>query len=111
MSTIIIYREPQELQPGDRRAGRDDAPSVVELFACADDVATLENSPTATPHHGALRGLVHELCNLGPEFQVSQYTLSDRFDLRPLVLRTALTYLELGGALRQKTPGSTRATR
>jgi ATP-dependent DNA helicase RecQ len=32
------------------------------------------------------------------------HTLSSRHDLRPLVLRTALTYLELAGTLRQGTP-------
>jgi ATP-dependent DNA helicase RecQ len=35
---------------------------------------------------------------------VSEYELSVRHDLRPLVLRTALTYLELDGLLRQGTP-------
>jgi ATP-dependent DNA helicase RecQ len=35
---------------------------------------------------------------------VSLYALGIRHDLRPLVLRTALTYLELAGAVRQLTP-------
>ena len=38
------------------------------------------------------------------EFAVSEYELSGRHDLRPLVLKTVLTYLELDGVLRQGTP-------
>src|SRR2546423_10162435 len=50
------------------------------------------------------QGLVQELLSLGPEFDVGLYDLSSRHDLRPLVLRTLLTYLELNGVLRQGTP-------
>lgn len=86
------------------RAGRDDKPSVVELLACPDDVPTLENfvyGDTPTPE--SLRGLMDEILSLGPEFSLKEYDLSTRHDLRPLVLRTALTYLELGGVLKQGT--------
>jgi ATP-dependent DNA helicase RecQ len=77
----------------------------VELLSCPDDVPTLENFAYGdTPTDGALRGLVGELFSLPVEFDVSLYELSGRFDLRPLVLRTALTYLELYGLLRQGTP-------
>ena len=87
------------------RAGRDDEPSVVELLACPDDVATLENfvyGDTPTPE--SLRGFVEEILALGPEFSIKEYDMSTRHDLRSLVLRTALTYLELGGVLQQGTP-------
>ena len=87
------------------RAGRDGAPSVVELLACPDDVPTLENfvyGDTPTPE--SLRGFVEEILSLGPEFSAKEYDLSTRHDLRSLVLRTALTYLELGGVLQQGTP-------
>jgi ATP-dependent DNA helicase RecQ len=47
---------------------------------------------------------VRELLGTKGEIEVSQYALSERHDLRPLVLRTALTYLELAGVLRQNTP-------
>ena len=40
----------------------------------------------------------------GEEFAVSQFDLSHRYDIRPLVLRTALTYLEMLHVLRQGTP-------
>ena len=87
------------------RAGRDDEPSVVELLACPDDVATLENfvyGDTPTPE--SLRGFIEEILSLGPEFSIKEYDLSTRHDLRSLVMRTALTYLELGGVLQQGTP-------
>ncbi|MDQ3812975.1 MAG: RecQ family ATP-dependent DNA helicase [Armatimonadota bacterium] len=87
------------------RAGRDGARSTVELFACPDDVPTLQNfayGDTPTPY--ALSGLIHELLESGDEFDVSLTDLSNRHDLRLLVLRTALTYLELMGVLRQGTP-------
>jgi hypothetical protein len=40
----------------------------------------------------------------GERFAVSEYELSSRHDLRPLVLKTILTYLELDGFLEQGTP-------
>jgi len=45
--------------------------------------------------------LAHEL---GEQFAVSEYELSARHDVRPLVLKTILTYLELDGLLAQGTP-------
>ncbi|MFB1483609.1 ATP-dependent DNA helicase RecQ [Corallococcus sp. RDP092CA] len=87
------------------RAGRDGAPSVVELLACPDDVPTLENFALGdTPLPEALTALVKELLSSGPELHLDLYALGNRHDLRPLVLRTALTYLELEGVLRQGTP-------
>ena len=87
------------------RAGRDGLPSTVELFACADDVPVLENFAYGdTPTEEALRGLLRDILSDGESFAVSLYELSQRHDLRLLVLRTALTYLELLGVLRQGTP-------
>ncbi len=97
------------------RAGRDGQRSTVELLACPDDVPTLENFAFGdTPTVSALRNLLLELLVPAPtaeeeeaesaEFHVSQYDLSNRHDLRPLVLKTVLTYLELMGVLRQGTP-------
>ncbi len=97
------------------RAGRDGLRSTVELLACPDDVPTLENFAFGdTPTESALRGLLHEfflpVSSTEPrdgtvaEFHVNQYTLSNKHDLRPLVVKTVLTYLELMGVLRQGTP-------
>jgi len=87
------------------RAGRDGAPARVELFACTEDLPVLENFAYGdTPAEGAVRDLVRELLAGDPEFDVSLHELSARHDIRPLVLRTLLTYLELLGVLRQGTP-------
>jgi ATP-dependent DNA helicase RecQ len=89
------------------RAGRDGAPAVCELFACPDDVPTLENFAYGdTPTSEALAGLLAEVFahEAGAAFDISEYDLSARHDVRPLVLKTILTYLELDGLLEQGTP-------
>ena len=88
------------------RAGRDGQPSVCELFACPDDVPVLENFAYGdTPSREALSALLDDLLAApGEELVVAEYDLSTRFDVRQLVLKTLLTYLELEGLLRQGTP-------
>jgi ATP-dependent DNA helicase RecQ len=87
------------------RAGRDGKPSIVELLACPDDVPTLENFVYGdTPTRESLRDLVEHLLNQGDEFAVNAYEISQKFDVRQLVLKTTLTYLELMGVLKQGTP-------
>ena len=48
--------------------------------------------------------LVKEVFVNDPEFDVSFYELSGLCDIRPLVVRTLLTYLELDGFLAGGTP-------
>ncbi len=87
------------------RAGRDGAPSVVELFACAADVPTLENFAYGdTPSRAAVEALVTELLGSGAAFDVSVAEVATRFDIRQLVVRTIFTYLELLGVFKQGTP-------
>jgi ATP-dependent DNA helicase RecQ len=89
------------------RAGRDGAPAVCELYACGDDVPTLENFALGdTPTREAVAALLDEIFahDEGAQFAVSEHELSGLLDIRPLVLRTILTYLELDGLLRQGTP-------
>ena len=106
--TVIHYNLPKSLESYSQeigRAGRDGAPSTVELFACPDDVPVLQNFAYGdTPTAASLRAMLDELFGLGPTFDVSYPELAARHDLRVLVLRTALTYLELDGALVQGTP-------
>lgn len=87
------------------RAGRDGMPSTVEMLGSLEDVSTLENFVYGdTPDREALHGLVSELAGSDATFDVAPRTLSNRHDLRELVLRTALTYLELMGVVKQGTP-------
>ncbi len=89
------------------RAGRDGEPSTCELFACREDVPTLENFAYGdTPTREAIAGLLAEVLaqDEGGQFAISEYDLSSRHDVRPLVLKTILTYVELDGYLVQGTP-------
>ena len=107
---VYHYNLPKSLESYSQeigRAGRDGAKSICELFACLDDVPTLENFAYGdTPTRAALASLIANVLQhpVGKEFAVSEYELSVRHDLRPLVLKTVLTYLELDGVLRQGTP-------
>jgi ATP-dependent DNA helicase RecQ len=107
---VYHYNLPKSLESYSQeigRAGRDGRESVCELFACPDDVPTLENFAYGdTPTREAFAGLLGDVLEhpIGAEFAVSEYELSVRHDLRPLVLKTVLTYLELDGVLRQGTP-------
>lgn len=82
------------------RAGRDGKASYCELFACAEDIRVLENFIYGdTPTTESLRGLLTELLSGEEVFDISTYHLSHAFDIRPLVLNTTLTYLELAGSV------------
>jgi ATP-dependent DNA helicase RecQ len=87
------------------RAGRDGLDSRCEILACADDLTVLANfSFGDTPTAEALRALVEHLLGQDDVFDVSHYELSGAFDIRPLVIATVLTYLELQGVLRSTGP-------
>ncbi len=86
------------------RAGRDGQPSVCEMLVCADDLSVLENFIYGdTPTQASLQSLVDNLFSQAEQFDISSYELSRRHDIRPLVLRTLLTYLELDGYLQAGT--------
>ena len=105
---VYHYNLPKSLESYSQeigRAGRDGEPSIVELLACPADVPTLENFAYGdTPTPAAVQAVVTELLAAGPAFDISVTELSVRHDVRQLVLRTLLTYLELLGILRQGTP-------
>ncbi len=105
---VYHYNPPKSLENYAQeigRAGRDGAPSVCRLLFCADDLNVLENFVYGdTPDERAVQGLVRELFDGAPELELALYELSHRHDIRPLVLRTLLTYLELDGFLEGGTP-------
>ena len=87
------------------RAGRDGEPSVCEVFACADDLLTLENfSYGDTPENEAVTAFLGYILSRGDTFDVSSYDLSRDYDIRPLVVGTLLTYLELEWIIEATTP-------
>jgi ATP-dependent DNA helicase RecQ len=105
---VCHYNLPKSLENYSQeigRAGRDGLPSACELFVCPDDLNRLENFVYGdTPTAGAVRGLLRDLFAQGDELAVGVYDLSGAHDVRPLVVNTLLTYLELDGYLEGGTP-------
>lgn len=105
---VYHYNLPKSLESYSQeigRAGRDNLPSIVELLAATDDVTVLENFAYGdTPTESSVRGFVDDIFSRGNTFDISLPELSNLHDIRPLVLRTALTYLEIDGVLHQGTP-------
>jgi ATP-dependent DNA helicase RecQ len=82
------------------RAGRDGERSDCEVLAAREDLTVLENFTFGdTPTPEAVAGVLEHVLGQGPLFDVSVYELSGAHDVRPLVVETLLTYLELDGLL------------
>jgi ATP-dependent DNA helicase RecQ len=82
------------------RAGRDGKLSYCEMLASMDDVTVLENFTYGdTPTTQAVDSLVRDVLGRGEVFDVSAYELSYQHDIRPIVIETTLTYLELLGLI------------
>lgn len=87
------------------RAGRDGEDSICELIYFEPDRIPLENFVYGdTPTLPSLRSLLDELFDGQETLILNLYGLGREHDLRPLVLRTLLTYLELDGYLSALTP-------
>jgi ATP-dependent DNA helicase RecQ len=78
------------------RAGRDGKQAVCELLGSSRDLTVLENfSYGDTPDDQAVRDLKTMIMNQPEQFSISISELSLKYDMRPLVVNTLLTYLEL----------------
>ena len=87
------------------RAGRDGKPSICQMLASWDDLNVLENFIYGdTPAPDAITGLISALFAQDEQFDLNLYVFSSQHDIRILVLRTLLTYLELDGYLQGGTP-------
>ncbi|MDA1014142.1 MAG: RecQ family ATP-dependent DNA helicase [Planctomycetota bacterium] len=105
---VYHYNLPKSLENYSQeigRAGRDGLTSICHMLFCTDDLSVLENFILGdTPDYESVASLVQELFAQGDELVVSQYSLSSRHDIRPLVVRTLITYLETSGYLDETTP-------
>lgn len=87
------------------RAGRDGEDAICELLLCPDDRTVLENFTFGdTPSRQAVARLIDLLAGQSERFHVSHYGLSSESDIRILVVRTLLTYLELDGYIQATSP-------
>ncbi len=87
------------------RAGRDGLEATCESLVTPDDLTVLENFAYGdTPALEGVRGLVTEIAEESDRFDVSYLELAHRHNVRTLVVRTLLTYLELEGHLEAGTP-------
>ena len=87
------------------RAGRDGQPARCMMFGSADDLLALENFVYGdTPEDNRVRDLVDFILAQDEYFSCAVYDLGNRFDMRPLVVKTLLTYLELEGMIKSTGP-------
>jgi len=78
------------------RAGRDGKKSICELLGGSRDLITLENFVYGdTPEDSAIFKMIDRMLNKDDRFSLSVYEESFTSDMRPLVIKTLLTYLEL----------------
>ncbi len=108
---VIHYNLPKSLENLAQeigRAGRDGLSALCESLICTGDLLSLQNFAYGdTPDLEAIRSLLEELAIASQgsgEMELSLYDLAARHDIRLLVVRTLLTYLELGGYLEAGTP-------
>lgn len=87
------------------RAGRDGLPAICETLLSAGDRTVLENFAYGdTPSRYSVGRLIDLLVGQPERFHVSHYKVSAETDIRILVVRTLLTYLELDGYLKATAP-------
>jgi ATP-dependent DNA helicase RecQ len=96
---VYHYNLPKSLENYSQeigRAGRDGKESTCEMLASGRDLTVLENFTYGdTPDAASVCAIVDRILANRNEFDVSLHDLSRAHDVRPLVVDTLLTYLEL----------------
>jgi len=102
---VYHYNLPKSPENYVQESGRDGEQATCEIFACSDDLTVLENFIYGdTPSPTAIKSLVEHVLLQEEDFSASRYELSQSRDIRPSVVSTALTYLELDGIIVPKGP-------
>ncbi len=105
---VYHYNLPKSLENYSQeigRAGRDGKPSSCTMFGSPDDLLALENFVYGdTPEESRVRDMIDFILAQNRYFDCAVYELANRFDMRPLVVKTLLTYLELEGVIKSTGP-------
>lgn len=106
--SIYHYNPPKSIESYAQeigRAGRDGGVAGCEMLLVPDDRITLENFVFGdTPSLPSIESFVEQIAGLPDEFFISPIKLGNDCDIRSIVTKTLLTYLELDGYLESTSP-------